>query len=313
MTSQEREATLAIALMAALADGAQDAREQAELRRIASSLAPEAADRLDALVEEIRTGRLTPTIVAATLTSPEGRQAAFELAVGVCDADGAHGEAEARFLERLRDALGLDAAAAAAYRREAGALVSAPLGPRAGPAAGPAGRAAPDGAALDKTILDAAILNGALELLPQSLATLAIIPLQMRLVYRLGQAHGYELDAGHVKDFLATAGVGLASQYVEQVGRKLVGGLLGRLAGGLLGGLAGAATGSAVSFASTYALGQVAKRYYASGRTLTADAVRQAFQATLADGRALQQRYTGAIQEQARTVDVSKLASLVRG
>lgn len=313
MTSQERDATLAIALMAALADGAQDAREQAELRRIATSLDPEGADRLDALVQEIRAGRLTPTIVAAALASPEARQAAFELAVGVCDADGAHGEAEARFLERLRDALGLDVAAAAAYRREAEVLVSAPLGPPAGSAAGPAGRVPPDAAALDKTILDAAILNGALELLPQSLATLAIIPLQMRLVYRLGQAHGYELDAGHVKDFLATAGVGLASQYVEQVGRKLVGGLLGRLAGGLLGGLAGAATGSAVSFASTYALGQVAKRYYASGRTLTAEAVRQAFQATLADGRALQQRYTGAIQEQARTVDVSKLASLVRG
>jgi hypothetical protein len=57
----------------------------------------------------------------------------------------------------------------------------------------------------------------------------------------------------------------------------------------------------------------VARRYYASGRTLTTEDVRQAFQAMLADGKALQQRYAGAIQEKARTVDLSKLASLVRG
>jgi uncharacterized protein (DUF697 family)/tellurite resistance protein len=312
MTDQERDALLSIALMAALADGAQDAREQAELARIVATLDPAGASQLAVLVQEVKAGRRTPESAAAAFTTPEARKAAFELAVGVCDADGAAGEPETRFLERLRTALGLDAAESAAFTQAAGAIVSAPLpGPGAGAAAG--GRPAPDQAALDKLILDASILNGALDLLPQSLATLAIVPLQMRMVYRIGQAHGYELDAGHVKDFLATAGVGLASQYVEQMGRKLVGGLLGKLAGGLLGGLAGQAAGSAISFASTYALGQVARRYYASGRTLTTDDVRQAFQGMLADGKALQQKYTGAIQEKARTVDVSQLANLVRG
>ena len=52
-------------------------------------------------------------------------------------------------------------------------------------------------------ILNAAIMNGALELLPQSLASMAIIPLQMKLVYRIGTEYGYELDRGHVKDLLA--------------------------------------------------------------------------------------------------------------
>jgi uncharacterized protein (DUF697 family)/tellurite resistance protein len=316
MTDQERDALLSIALMSALADGAQGPREQAELARLVAALDPAGASELAVLVQEVKAGRRTPESAAAALPSPESRQAAFELAVGVCDADGAHGEPEAAFLERLRAALGLDPGAAAAVTRQAGAIVAALPGP---PPAGQAGttaagaRPAPDEAALDKLVLDAAVLNGALELLPQTLATLAIVPLQLRLVYRIGQAHGYELDQGHLKDFLATAGVGLASQYVEQVGRKLVGGLLGKLAGGLLGGLAGAATGSAISFATTYALGQVARRYYAGGRALTADAVREAFQAMLADGKALQQRYAGAIQERARTIDVSKLQSLVRG
>ena len=90
-------------------------------------------------------------------------------------------------------------------------------------------------AELDKMILNYSILNGALELLPQSLASMAIIPLQMKMVYRVGKAHGFELDRGHIKDLLATMGVGLTSQYVEQIGRKLIGGLLGRIGGGLLG------------------------------------------------------------------------------
>jgi uncharacterized protein (DUF697 family)/tellurite resistance protein len=319
MTDQERDAALSIALMAALSDGVQDGREEAELRRVAASLDPAGASRPGAVVEEIRAGRVTPESAASALTTPEARRLAFEVAVGVCDADGVHGEAEGRFLERLRAALGLDAAEAGAFARDAGAIVAAPLGvPGGGTAPGGAsagaagGPAAPDAAALDGMILDASILNGALELLPQSLATVAIIPLQMRLVYRIGRAHGYELDSEHVKDFLATAGAGLASQALEQVGRRLVGGLLGKLAGGLLGGLGGAATGSAMSFASTYAIGQVAKRYYGGGRVLTADALRAAFQATLADGRGLQQRYAAAIREKARAVDVSQLASLVR-
>lgn len=44
------------------------------------------------------------------------------------------------------------------------------------------------------TARNAAILNGALELLPETLSTMAIIPLQMRLVYNVGKAHGYEVE-----------------------------------------------------------------------------------------------------------------------
>ena len=40
---------------------------------------------------------------------------------------------------------------------------------------------------IDDMILNYSILNGALELMPQSLSTLAIIPLQMKLVYRIGE------------------------------------------------------------------------------------------------------------------------------
>jgi len=154
--------------------------------------------------------------------------------------------------------------------------------------------------------------TAALELLPESLSTMAIIPLQMKLVYRLGQAHGFELDRGHVKDFLATLGVGLTSQYLEQAGRKLLGGLLGKLGGGLLGGLGKQAVSSGMSFASTYALGHVARRYYAGGRSLTTQMLRQSFDDMLGEARGLQARYLPEMQTRARSLDAAQIVQLVR-
>jgi len=175
------------------------------------------------------------------------------------------------------------------------------------PAAAP-----PDEAALDKTILNTAILTGGLELLPQSLASMAVIALQMRLVYNVGRVYGFELDRGHVKDLLATLGIGLTSQYLEAIGRKLLGGLLKKAGGGLFGSLGRQATGSAFAFATTYALGHVAKRYYASGRRIDAEQLRSVFESMLGEAKGLQSRYAGEIQERARTIDPKQLLAVVQ-
>ena len=170
-----------------------------------------------------------------------------------------------------------------------------------------------DDAELDRRILNASIVNGALELLPETLSTMAIIPLQMKLVYGIGKSHGFELDRGHIKDFLATVGVGLTSQYLEQAGRKLLGGLLGKMGGGLLRGLGNQAVSSGMSFASTYALGHVAKRYYAGGRSLSTQALKEVYANVMLEGRNLQTQYLPAIQEKARTLDAGKVLAMVRG
>jgi uncharacterized protein (DUF697 family) len=138
---------------------------------------------------------------------------------------------------------------------------------------------------LDKSILNYSLLNGALELLPQSWASMAIIPLQIKMVYGIGKAHGVTLDQGHIKEFIAAAGVGLTSQYLEQIGRKLLGGLLGKMAGKTVGKVGGVATGMAFSFASTYALGQLAKRYYAGGRRMDTAMLKDSFQNLLGPGQ----------------------------
>ena len=161
--------------------------------------------------------------------------------------------------------------------------------------------------------MNAAITNAALELLPETLASMAILPLQARLVYRIGQAHGYDLDQGHIKEFVATLGVGLAGQYLEQFGRKVLGGILGSVLGGLGRSIGRQTASSGMAFATTWAIGQVAKQYYGGGRTLDAAKLKAAFAPLLEQGQTLVQRYSGEIAERAKTINVRNLPSLVSG
>ena len=314
MTPQETKAILSLSLLAAFVDGDKHERERAEIKRIAEGLSADEGLQWPSLYQDVLMKRVSITSVASELPTLESRQLAYEMAVCVCDADGVQSEVEQRFLGDVRAALAIAAPAAAAYSSRAEELAAVPLAAAGTAVAKPTpGRAAPDSAGLDRTILNASILNGALELLPETLSTMAIIPLQMKLVYRIGQEHGYELDRGHVKDFLATAGVGMTSQFIEQAGRKLLGGLLGKLGGGLGRGLGNQAVSSGLSFASTYALGHVARRYYAGGRQLSTAMLKEAYASVVSEARQLQTQYLPAIQDKARTLDAAKVLAMVRG
>ncbi len=307
MSDQEQQAVLTVALMTAFADGGKSAAERDAVKRIAESFG---AAVPPALLQDVLLRRVKLPEAVRPLVAPEHRQLAYEMAVVVCEADGAPSAAERAFLAELERALGLEHVRAESFVRDADAVASAPL--TAPSAAEPRHASAVAPAELDQMVLNYAILNGALELLPESLATVAIIPLQMKMVYRIGRAHGFELDRGHIKDFLATAGVGLTSQYLEQVGAKLIGGLLGKVGGKLARGIGRQAVSSGFSFATTYALGHVAKRYYGGGRTLSAAALKDAFRGVLGEAKGLQARYAGEIEARARTVDLPQLLAEVR-
>jgi uncharacterized protein (DUF697 family)/tellurite resistance protein len=303
---QEHRAIIGVCVLAAFADGTQSESERARIQQIVNGFS---ADGLDAasVYQDVLGGKFSMATAASQLQTPAARALAYEMAVCVCNADGAMNDTEKKFLSDLHQALQLDAAATANHQQVAQALAAQPP-----IIASPPIQDTTREADLDKIIMNAAILNGALEIMPHTLATMAIVPLQMRLVYRVGKAYGYELDRGHIKDFLATVGVGLTSQVFEGFTRQLVGGFARRLTGGLLGGLVGEATGSAFAFASTYALGQVAKRYYASGRTLSAAQLKDVFSTMLADGRSMQGRYSGDILQRSRQVNLTELLPLAK-
>ncbi|NMM11985.1 MAG: DUF533 domain-containing protein [Rhodoferax sp.] len=313
MTPEQQEALLCIALLAAFADGSKADAEREEIRRIAESLSNESgAPNLSRLYQDVLLKRVGLEAAVHKLADPSHRQLAYEMAVCVCDADGQQTDAERRFLTDLRRQLAIDPAQAQTFDAQAQALAVINLPDVALPTPAATPPAAND-AELDRSILNHALVNGALELLPQSWASMAIIPLQVKMVYSIGKAHGVTLDQGHVREFIAAAGVGLTSQYLEQFGRKLLGGLLGKLAGKTIGHVGSAGTGMAFSFATTYALGQVAKRYYAGDRVMSTALLRETFQSLLAPAKQLQTQYLPQIQQKASTLDAAQVMALVRG
>lgn len=311
MTAMQQQAILTVALLAAFADGNNDDSEREQIRLLAESLSNGGTGHdLPRLYQDVLLKRANMQSAVAALGDAGQRQLAYEMAVCVCDADGRQTDAERRFLAELRVALGLSGEQTAEVEREAAAM--ADLAVAAAPATsaattGPVVAAVPNvaEAELDRSILNHAILNGALELLPQSWASLAIIPLQIKMVYGIGKAHGYQLDQGHIRELLATIGVGLTSQYLEQFGRKLLGGLLGKPGR--------AVAGIAFSFATTYALGQVAKRYYGGGRQMSAELLKSTFQGLLEPAKRMQTEYLPQIQQKSANLDVGQVMAMVRG
>lgn len=81
----------------------------------------------------------------------------------------------------------------------------------------------------------------------------------------------------------------------------------------MAGSIANQATGSAFSFASTYAIGQIAERYYGNASRLPAAEIKTLISSLTQEGKNLYTRYAPEIQQRASTLDAASVLSLVRG
>ena len=286
MNNADRAPLIAIAMLAARADGATDSAEQAAVNAVVARMGSPDVSRL---AEQVAGGQLRAADLAAKLSDDEAREKAYQGALAICNADGPANAAESAFLEELRAALDIRAPATEVH-------TGAP----------------PDGP-LDDFILQQAILTGALEILPDQLANIAILPLQLRLVYQVGQRHGQKLDGGQVKDLAATLGLGVAAQGVEGVVMNLVGGLARGLLGGLAAGTTRVAAGAAISFSATYALGHVADRYYAQGRRLSRNHLLALFDGFKEDAKSIYPKVQSQIQSKSATLNLQSLLAGLRG
>lgn len=311
MNLQEKEAIVTLCLLAAFADGRKDDAERQQIKAVMDSLDDVSSP---ALYQKVLLKQVTLQDAARNLNSPETRTLAFEMAAGVVDADGVMNEAERDFMKELSRALDLAEHATQAVLQSADGLALSPVNTPASLPTFEKSTPTPEAesSSTDAVIVRYAVLAGALELLPQSLATMAILPLQMKLVYSIGQEHGYTLDSGHVREFLAVAGVGMTSQVFEGYARKLFGSVAKKALGKGGKKVAKGATGALMSFATTYGLGQVAKVYYASGRTLTQQQVRETFNEQLEQGKTLFDRYQGEVQMQSKNLDARALMETLK-
>ena len=301
MNPSDAAPIIAIALRAASADGDTDATEQAAIDAAVAKLAnPGVIDAARALA------LADLSVIAGKLSDEEARRAAFETALAITHADGSANDAERKFLVQLREALGMSTAAAAQQQQVAGDIAAAPIQAEVGTGTPPKG-------ANDDYILQQAILTGALEVLPDRLANIAILPLQLRMVYTIGQRHGQRLDLNQVKDLAATLGIGAAAQSVEGVVMKVLGGLAGGLLGGVGSGAARIASGAAVTFATTYALGHVAEQYYTQGRNISREDLKQLFVRFQADAKTIYPRVQQQVQTQSGSLNLQGILASLRG
>ena len=314
LTDQERDAVATVCLMAARVDGLSD-EERERLKQVFGALG---GIDTATLYGRVLLGRTEIAETAEALGTPGLRLYAFEMAVGVCDADGHTTPKERAFLDELAAHLAVPSPEADAVREQAEALADAPQ-EKGEPAADTSETSETQGdgtvgeaSDLERKILNRSVLAGALELLPQSLATMAIVPVQMKTVHEIGRAHGYTLDAGSARELLAIAGVGMTSQVLEGYARKLFGGILRKTAGKGASMVGRTATGALMTFATTYGIGKVADSYYGGGRTLDRDELRRVFEDQLERGKALFDRYQGEVQDKASTTKLSDLTRLVR-
>ena len=305
LSESEQRAIMAICILAAFADGNQSEQERAEIRRIAGRFASEGFD-LTGAYQEALAGTLRVDSLAGQLSSPNARALGYEMALSTCNADHALTQAEQEFLIKLRAELKLDKGITGPLEQSAATLAPENA------AAEPPLLADVKGKEIDDLITNRAILAGALELMPQKLATMAIIPVQIRMVYQIGKTFGYTLDISHAKEFLAAAGLGLTSQVLESYLTRAVQGLVGRFTGKVPTGLVGQVAQSGLAFTTTYAIGQAAKSYYSGGRTLSSGQIRSLFSSMLDQGRSLQGQFTDRIAQQSRQLTPSNLLSLVQ-
>ena len=297
MTELEQKAILSVCMMAALCDGAGTEQERGEIRKLAAKLPSGSSIDVEAIFKDVFLRRRSLPETVRDLTSAESRQAAYDSAVFACNADGAINDLEKEFLQGLAKDLNLPSTALNEAQKQ---VDTANL-----PVAAAAAATKMSDVELDKMILDASVMNGALELMPETLSTMAIIPLQMRLVYRIGKNFGYEMDQNYIKDFAAALGVGLTSQYLEVLARKIL--------GGVFGGIGRQAASSGMSFAVTYALGQVAKQYYAGGRKLDTVELKGMFGKIMADAATMKDKYAQTIQTKISEMKGKSLSEITKG
>lgn len=258
MAVADRPEWLKLALMAACADPVGGISEQAQLRQVAENLSAPAGENLALTLREILLQRLKLEQLVGALLRPELKLVAYELAVCICNADSAHSDPEHAFLERLRVALALDVRTARSFEREADAITGVPL--QGDPSRVPLAAAHPvDEALLDRVVDDSSVLTAALAARAEPLALLATIPLDMKLIYRLGKHYGHELDRGQVRSWMSAIGVEPVSQYVYSCGLLILAGAMDRPRSPL----PPSVEAAEVCFARTFALGHVARKFHA--------------------------------------------------
>ncbi len=112
-------------------------------------------------------------------------------------------------------------------------------------------------------------------------------------------------------------GAGAVTQVLDGVSRKALGGLgrglLGKVLGGVAGGAAGTVAGMGLAFASTYALGHVAKQYSAQGGKLSREDLEALARRFRTEAQELLPKVQDEIRAQSERRDLGRVMATLTG
>jgi uncharacterized protein (DUF697 family) len=232
----------------------------------------------------------------AEVKSPAAREQLWQSAYAMVHADGGASQEEARLLENIRVAFQLPEANVSTTTRLMDEAKDTLLPSHITPIDDPERRQKEIGQDVMKYSVLSAVL-GAFPVPGVAIATdLAVVALQLKLVRDIGQYWGHKVDKDAAKTLLAGLGLGTGARIAVSNIAKVVP-------------VWGSAFGATSAFATTWALGKIANRYFESGRTADVKDLKKEMKAIEKEGKEAYAKQKEQIEHKRREAE-AKLTTL---
>lgn len=244
-----KEGTACVRALVAVAkaDGTITAEERAALQS-ALAMLPAGSDLASYLDETVDFGQ-----VLAEITTQHAREQLWQSAFSMIHADGTATAEEQKLVDQIQATFQIDEGKVSTTKRLLDEAKDTLLPSNIEPIADPAQRQKE----IDQDVLKYSVFSAVLGAFPVpgiAIATdLAIVALQVKLVRDIGQYWGHKVDKHAAKTLLGGLGLGTGARIAVSNLAKLVP-------------VWGSAFGATTAFATTWALGKIANRYFESGQ-----------------------------------------------
>lgn len=234
--------------------------------------------------------------VLADVRSPAAREQLWQSAYTMVHADGEATPDERILLDKMRAALQISDASVSTTQRILAETKDTLLPSNIDPIADPVRRQKE----IDQDVLKYSVLSAVLGAFPVpgvAIATdLAIVALQVKLVRDVGQYWGHKVDKDAAKTLLAGLGLGTGARIAVSNLAKLVP-------------VWGSAFGATSAFATTWALGRIANRYFENGQSGDVTQLRKEMKSLEKEGKEAYAREQATIEAKRKEAS-ARLATL---
>src|SRR5688572_12599836 len=266
LTEREALASLRVLVCVAKADGELALEKRAALENAFTGLAMPVGSTPASVLDE----KIDLDVQLRLFTTPEARESLYQSVLGMVHVAGVLTPAEQKVLDHIRTTLQISEEKVSLARRILDGAKDTVLPSNIQPINDPALRATE----VKSDVVKYSVLSGVLGAFPvpgMAIATdIAVVCLQVKLVRDIGQRWGHTVDKPAAASLLGGLGLGTGARIAVSNLAKLVP-------------IWGSVVGATASFASTWALGEIADKYFESG--MKTAVAWSAFKAAEAEGR----------------------------